>query len=290
MLCKKPFYGKGFPTGCGQCMLCRLNTRRKKTTRILLESKGHESNCFATLTYDDEHLPRLKDGTPTLSVRDHQLFLKSLRRRLPPFSLRFYLVGEYGETTERPHYHAALFGIGSDSAALVQESWGKGFTHVGELERESAQYIAGYVTKKMTAEDDVRLNGRKAEYARMSNRGGGMGISAIKDIGIHLAELWGEFGLPDDVPREIGGLPLDRYARGKIRIITGVDREGKTPKAVLSRMREEARKDSEDVAALARDGRRGEAKALSKKIVETKRQKSLNAEYRMSLHKKGRRL
>lgn len=280
MVCKKPFFGKGFPTGCGQCMYCRFNLRRKKTTRILLESQSHEFNCFATMTYDDEHLPRLADGRPTLSIRDHQLFLKSLRRRLPPASLRYYIVGEYGETFNRPHYHAALFGIGRDSEALVSAAWGKGYVHIGDLEKESAQYIAGYVTKKMTMVDDPRLEGRFPEYARMSNRGGGMGISAIKDIADYLGKLWGEFGLPEDVPNELGGLPLDRYARGKIRILAGINSDGKTPETVLSRMREEASSDSQEISRLSREGKRSEAAALSKKIVETQKQKILNFEYR----------
>lgn len=276
MLCKKPFYGKGFPTACGQCMPCRYNLRRKKTTRLLLEANSHENNCFVTLTYEDKHIPRLKNGLETLSIRDHQLFLKRLRGRLPPFSLRYYLVGEYGETTFRPHYHAALFGIGHSESEIVQESWGKGYVHVGDLEKESAQYIAGYVTKKMTNKTDPRLEGRQPEYARMSNRGGGMGIKAIKDIGEHLAKLWGEFGLPIDVPNEFGKLPLDRYCRSKLRKFTGLS-DGKTPEAVLSRMRQEALVQSYDTPK-------------EKKIyIETTKQKIVNFENRTKIYsqKKG---
>lgn len=285
MLCKKPYKIKGNECACQKCMPCRFNTRRKKTTRILLEQQSHEKTSFVTLTYEDEFLPRLANGDPTLSIRDYQLFLKSLRRRLPPRSLRYYLVGEYGETTQRPHYHAALFGIGRDQAEIVQASWGKGFTHVGDLEKESAQYIAGYVTKKMTSPFDPRLNGRYPEFARSSNRGGGMGINAIKDIGEHLSKLWGEFGLPEDVPRELGKLPLDRYCRSKLRIFTGVS-DGKTPETVLQRMREE--KTGEDVHYAQQLSASDWQKYLKKKI-ETKRQKVLNYEYKLTLFnpKKG---
>lgn len=258
-------------------MPCRYNLRRKKTNRLLLEAHGHESNCFVTLTYEDEHIPRLANGLETLSIRDHQLFLKRLRWWLPPSSLRYYIVGEYGETTFRPHYHAALFGIGRDSEEIVQRAWGKGFVHVGDLEKESAQYIAGYVTKKMTNKTDPRLEGRQPEYARMSNRGGGMGISAIKDIGEHLAKLWGEFGLPEDVPNEFGKLPLDRYCRTKLRQFTGVS-DGKTPKTVLSKLQEEARQTS--YFKNVQD---------QKKFIETQKQKIINFEYRTKIYsqKKG---
>lgn len=232
----------------------------------MLEAKAHEDTCFITLTYADEFIPRTDKGLETLSIRDHQLFLKSLRRRLPPSSLRYYLIGEYGETTFRPHYHAALFGIGPDSQEIVQESWGKGHIHVGNLEKESAQYIVGYVTKKMTSKYDPRLDGRQPEYARMSNRGGGMGISAIKDIANHLAKLWGEFGLPEDVPRDIGIGPLDRYARTKIRLHSGFSEDGKTPQAVLSKMRQKEMEESQ-----------------KENYYEENRQKLRNTEYKLNL-------
>lgn len=286
MLCKKPSLINGNLCPCGQCMACRYNLRRKKTNRILLESQGHENNCFITLTYRDECLPRLQTGEPTLLIRDHQLFLKSLRRRLPPRSLRFYIVGEYGEITHRPHYHAALFGIGIDQAPLVHDSWDKGFVHVGHLEKESAQYIAGYVTKKMTSKNDQRLNGRQAEYARSSNRGGGMGISVLKDIAMQLNQMWGEFGLPQDVPGEIGGLPFDRYSKNKLRRFTGIS-DGKTPEAVLRRMWAERQVPNIQIQDAYRESNE-KGYALQKKIIETAQQKVKNFEYRSNLRQKRR--
>lgn len=282
MLCKKPYKINGINCPCQKCMPCRFNSRRKKTARIILESKSYEKNCFITATYSDEFVPLTSGGLPTLSIRDHQLFLKSLRRRLPPSSLRYYIVGEYGETTQRPHYHAALFGIGPDSQALVQDSWGKGFVHVGDLETESAQYIAGYVTKKMTSPLDPRLNGRFPEYARSSNRGGGMGYKAINDIGLQLSQLWGEFGIPEDVPSEMGKLPFDRYTRGKLRKLTGLT-DGKAPETVLQKLR---LKENYEIKIAAHTLGPKEYEEFLKKDIETKRQRVLNYEHKLTLFKK----
>lgn len=86
-------------------MPCRLNRRRLWTHRLLLEQLKHGDSCFLTLTYDEKHLPEGGSLVP----KHAQDFLKRLRSKTN-LKLRYYLVGEYGEDTERPHYHVALFG------------------------------------------------------------------------------------------------------------------------------------------------------------------------------------
>jgi len=91
--------------GCGQCIHCRANRRREWVLRILLELEKHEFNTFLTLTYDDVHLP----GDQSLQPKHLTDFFKRLRKKVE-YPIRYYAVGEYGEETERPHYHIALFG------------------------------------------------------------------------------------------------------------------------------------------------------------------------------------
>lgn len=126
--------------------------------RCVLESKLHERNSFITLTYNDEHLP--KDQ----SLNRHHLtkFFKRLRKQHGPY--RYYACGEYGETTQRAHYHACLFGMDfadkipfqkrGDHQLYISEElnklWGMGNTSIGELNFETAAYTARYVTKKKT--------------------------------------------------------------------------------------------------------------------------------------------
>lgn len=218
MLCKTPVIFGLMPVGCGQCLPCRINRRRIWTHRILLESYKHGDSSFVTLTYDERNVP--KGGN--LEPKHTQDFFKRLRRSIEPRKIRYFLCGEYGENTQRPHYHAAVFGIGINEADVIEKAWQKGFTVVGDLTRGSAQYIAGYVTKKWTRKDEPKLNGRHPEFARMSRRPG-IGALAVPDI---KAVLDSEFGkqLVDkegDVPFSLAhgrrSIPLGRYLRCKLR-------------------------------------------------------------------------
>ena len=89
---------------CGRCIGCRLERSRQWAIRCLHESKSHEDNCFITLTYDDEHLPRDR----SLDVKVFQDFIKRMRKKVGKF--RYFHCGEYGEKEFRPHFHACIFG------------------------------------------------------------------------------------------------------------------------------------------------------------------------------------
>lgn len=168
---------------CGQCIGCRLRRASDWTLRVVHEKQLHRASCFLTLTYDDDHLP------PHASLRysDVQLFLKRLRRhaRVP---IRFYLCGEYGGTTARPHYHACLFGYefpdrvragashsgeATFQSATVSRLWPLGFHTVQDLTQASAAYTARYVTDKLTGQLGAEFYGpRTPPFNRMSLRPG----------------------------------------------------------------------------------------------------------------------
>lgn len=258
MLCKYPFVKEGQLFGCKQCMSCRINDRRVWAHRMMLESCVHGDSSFVTLTYDEKHLP----ANGSLRIRDYQLFLKSLRKALAPKKLRYFIVGEYGDQTQRPHYHAALFGVSMLLADTVQKCWGKGYTHVGDLTWDSAQYIAGYVTKKMTSEDDPRLQGRHPEFARMSLKPG-IGAAAMEAVAMslqtdHGMELVGTVG---DVPSSLSHgqkqRPLGRYLKSVLRRKCGSEEEFKksarTNFAVQMQELREAFKRSEEGSEVYQD-------------------------------------
>lgn len=192
----------------------------------MLESRLHEFSCFATLTYDEEKYPG------QLVPYHTQTWLKRLRKRLgSERPLRYFLVGEYGDQTERAHYHAALFGVSQLESELVSLSWGHGFIQLGDLTLESAQYIAGYVTKKMTAFDDPRLNGRHPEFARMSRRPG-IGAGAVVQIADALNSAAGSAFIAStgDVPAALNhgkkSYPVGRYLRSLLREELGFEETG----------------------------------------------------------------
>lgn len=219
MLCRQPYVkGELMPYPCGQCMPCRLNRRRLWTHRLLLEQLKSGDSCFVTLTYSEENHP------PDGSVNPKHLsdWLKRFRKLIAPKRVRYYGVGEYGDETARPHYHLALFGVGREFESLIRDSWGLGHVLVGDLTRASAQYVAGYVTKKLTKVGDPRLGGRHPEFARMSLRPG-IGALAMEDVAAVLNDSEGAklIARDGDVPLSLkhGGkdLPLGRYLRRRLR-------------------------------------------------------------------------
>jgi hypothetical protein len=204
---------------CGRCIGCRIERTRQWAVRCVLESRYYKRNCFITLTYDNEHLPKDK----SVKKEDLRNFIKRLRKRLEKYyeiseegvpkkhKIKYFGCGEYGEHYSRPHYHVAIFGYDfSDKTAEgvikdvrtggelswkgangsrtegersgstsrkgpplkqsieLEKMWGKGFCSVGELNFDTAQYIAKYVTKKLTKEYINYYGGRSPEFGAMS--------------------------------------------------------------------------------------------------------------------------
>lgn len=142
---------------CGTCILCRQEQARQQAIRIAHEAQQHEANCFVTLTYDDNNLPKYG----SLQYSDLQKFWKRARKEFG--TLRYYAVGEYGDKSMRAHYHACIFGhdftegriITTESPhrlwinPLLTRCWGLGNVSVGALNFATARYTAQYVTKKL---------------------------------------------------------------------------------------------------------------------------------------------
>ena len=190
---------------CGRCIGCKLERSRQWALRLMHEAQLHNKTSFVTLTYRDECLPSPRrefakphraagvapgsrthavDSSRTRETRTHenqelasslsridlQLFTKRLHmatlRRFGK-GVRYFACGEYGERTNRPHYHIAVYGEDfSDDrrkwkrsnghqlwrSSRLHELWPHGDADIGELTFESAAYIARYITKKITGE------------------------------------------------------------------------------------------------------------------------------------------
>lgn len=106
-----------------------------------------------------------------LSVGDAQRFIKRVRitldRQLKKYikqcneqniklkeyekdaKIRYYLCGEYGETTLRPHYHALFFFnsefTSSHIGEIIRSCWQFGRTDFSFVASSNASYVAGYV-------------------------------------------------------------------------------------------------------------------------------------------------
>lgn len=212
---------------CGQCIQCRIRQREDWATRIELEAKQWKPDevWFITLTYDEEHVPGLILGTgeivrkaqytwkpgkerpesvQSLWYPDIQNFLKRLRKAYRG-KLRYFIAGEYGEQTARPHYHMILYGWRPDdlkqlykihhngyyTSKWLENLWGMGQIQIAQAEPATYRYVAGYVTKKMYEIEGVKQNvysdmGQQKPFAKMSLKPG-LGDSYYQE---HKDEIW----------------------------------------------------------------------------------------------------
>lgn len=144
---------------CGKCVLCR--ERRSNIWAFRMKKQvmyEHDTfGLFVTLTYDDEHLPRSNFGFVTLNRRHFQLFMKRFRKQIEVRVKTIYC-GEYGETTNRPHYHAVISGIPVSMSLhelqeLVEGCWDHGFVLIKPCDGEVAKYVTKYSLKDLSRDD-----------------------------------------------------------------------------------------------------------------------------------------
>lgn len=285
---------------CGQCTPCRINRRRIWTHRLMLEASQHDSSSFVTLTYSDKELPY----GGSLQVQDFTDWLKRYRRAIEPRRIRFYGVGEYGEERGRPHYHIGIFGGDvcehgvtrhwlsrcCGVCSQILETWGKGAIECESLSRGLAQYLCGYMVKRMTRYDDPRLEGRFPEFCRMSNRPG-LGYDFLHDVADKLLEH--NLDKTHDVPVSLmhGGksMPLGPYLRRKLREMIG--HELNTPKEVIDAQQREMHQ-LPGVSEVISSRLPGEAKgaALRSAVISFHKGRVASVEARDKLRKQRRRL
>lgn len=180
---RKPLGDNNIALPCGRCMGCRLEKSRQWATRCMHEAQLYDLNCFITLTYNDDNLP--KDGS--LNKKHIQDFIKRFRRKFEDIKIRFFYCGEYGEKLGRPHYHVCVFNYdfkdkqfwktvrGSDYyvSGCLSDLWKFGFSVIGDLNFESAAYVARYCTKKVSGDMAKSHYGDKMpEFAQMSLKPG----------------------------------------------------------------------------------------------------------------------
>lgn len=125
--------------------------------------------------------------------------MKRLRKKFPERKIRYYMCGEYGEETSRPHFHACLFNFDfNDKIVLSKNSdgrprlwrsqcldqlWPYGHGAIGAVTFETAAYVARYVMKKITGDKAQQhyqhidpatgeITNRTPEYNKMSLKPG----------------------------------------------------------------------------------------------------------------------
>jgi len=226
----KSLAGVRLSVPCGRCAGCKMDKVKDWSTRIAHEAQMHDENIFVTLTYSDEFMP----DNYSLNVRDYQLFMKKLRKKLTT-KVRYYACGEYGEQSFRPHYHSIIFGWRPPDATLWRKSakghlyyrsqiledvWGLGHVEFGDVTAQNGAYVAGYALKKMRGSGDPEKYKRASpvtgelvdvvpEFALMSSNPG---------IGASWFEKYESDAFPSDFVIIDGKKrSVPRYYRGKLK-------------------------------------------------------------------------
>lgn len=181
---------------CGQCIGCKLDRSKSWAVRCVHEASLYTHNCFITLTYADDPLSlnvkhfqkfmkRLRRRFPGRTIRFFhcgEYGTVCYWCGMSEMICKQKGCGKFRATLGRPHYHACLFNfaftsdiVGEDDAMylhridpvtksrlyrsnLLERIWSHGFSTIGEVNFESAAYVARYVVKKFTNTDCSRVS------------------------------------------------------------------------------------------------------------------------------------
>lgn len=276
MQCTSPVhvYRRGtFP--CGKCLSCRIANSREWAARLMQEVSYWNDATFLTLTYANRALPADKG----LHVSDLQKFFKRLRKRIDIAEhgrrIKYFACGEYGDTVTypetglgRPHYHAIVFGLSRSKTDkdMVKDAWRladwdclSDKNCFGSVTYDSCRYVSDYIFKKYSGKKKDDVYGDLQPPFRVLS--GGLGLRYCQDNAEQLKRNMGFTlrGVPVGLPRyyvEKLGLEL-------------------RPQENIEQWRNYAKRygyDEADIPDL---------------IADSRKQRNLNAEARLGLHKKG---
>ncbi len=127
--------------------------------------------------------------------------------------LKYYMVGEYGGQTERPHYHSILFNLPTfyrNNESYIQKIWSHGQIQIDEVTPASIAYVCGYVNKLKHFNNLGENDDRQKEFTRVSK---GMGLNYLTPNRIKsMQKKLNPFLTIEDGKK----IPLPRYYKDKV--------------------------------------------------------------------------
>lgn len=136
---------------CRKCWQCRDRRVSDWQGRCIAEGRTAVASHSVTLTYG-----RDKNDSPdhvqasVLTYSDFQLWLKRLRKH--GHALRYFVVGEYGGTFGRAHWHALVYWLRQPPEIVlrkrvVQAHWPDGWSFYDDIGQASTRYVCKYIQK-----------------------------------------------------------------------------------------------------------------------------------------------
>lgn len=207
---------------CGLCPAC-LRTRQKGWVfRLKQELKIAHSSQFLTLTYEDEHLPFSNNGLATLKIKDHQNFIKRLRKNIKEHfpeeikaPIKYYSAGEYGGETDRPHIHSIMFNLPESyikHPELIIKDWQKGHVQAKAVHGHNIGYTTGYLHKTLYTDGVQEGDDRKKEFSLMSK---GLGKNYLSE---EMLEYYRKVKTPYLTVESGYKIQMPRYYKNKIYV------------------------------------------------------------------------
>lgn len=148
----------GSLVGCRNCWQCAERKILDWTGRCIAESKVCTASHSITLTYgrglDGKNLgQKSHERAHVLTYSDVQKYFKRLRK--DGFACSYFVVGEYGSTKGRSHWHAIVYWHGPvppheiRTSKYMQKHWPHGFSFWDEIGPASVRYVCKYVQKDL---------------------------------------------------------------------------------------------------------------------------------------------
>lgn len=151
---------------CRKCLACKEEIAKEYTVRYLHEVKNKYKRLdFLTLTYKNEDILEKYQVEPEHITKWIKRVREYLRRydkknntKLNDF--KYFLTAEYGDQTQRPHYHIIL----SCNHKMVRDKfiadWEAHFGNVDVKEGDirSIYYTIGYVNKKIGSNNKKKIH------------------------------------------------------------------------------------------------------------------------------------
>lgn len=186
---------------CGHCPECLSKKKLNWVARCLAEKETSAFSYFITLTYDDSHLIMIPH------LQEIQRFVNRLRKYM---KLRYLVVGELGDKSNRAHYHMILFtekeldlvllkkgDLPLYRCELLEKCWDyKGFVSVGHCNGATIAYTVGYIVskdKKTVFKSQSQGLGSKF-FSKLEDRyaiGTGQGKEIVVSLPRYLKEKYG---------------------------------------------------------------------------------------------------
>lgn len=148
---------KNIEVPCGKCLNCLNNKKKEKALRFIQEMNNYKFKLFITLTMDEVRATRSKSGRTTIDKDMFKKYIMKLQYWEKKYnmkitkndSMKYISCGEYGERTQRAHYHIVLL-TNAFIHHKIKTCW-----QLGHVEMEAVRdvraiyYTAGYTDKKV---------------------------------------------------------------------------------------------------------------------------------------------